>query len=340
MATILVTGGAGYIGSHACKALRRAGHVPVTYDNLCLGNERYVRWGPLVRGDTRDSALVRRTIEEHDIAAVMHFAAFAYVGESVSDPAKYYDNNVTGTLGLLEGMRAGGCDTLVFSSTCAVYGEPEALPIVETTPTRPVNPYGVTKLICEGMIADFAPAYGLNYTTLRYFNASGDDPDAETGEDRAIETHLIPRAMMALQGYVDDFQVFGSDFPTPDGTAIRDYIHVTDLATAHVQALHRLLDGARGGSTFNLGVGQGYSVGEVLRMIADVSGRTIEAPRGGRRAGDPAQLVADASLARSALGFAPSHSDLRTIVSTAWNWHVRTHPRRNAQDRIAVQQRT
>jgi UDP-arabinose 4-epimerase len=329
-AKILVTGGAGYIGSHACKALSRAGFVPVTYDNICLGHEEYVQWGPLVRGDTQDSDLVRQTIEDHGIEAVIHFAAYAYVGESTTDPARYYANNVGGTLGLLNGMRAAGCDKLVFSSTCAVYGEPGPEPISERTPPNPVNPYGKTKLVCEGMLADFAAAYGLDYTALRYFNASGDDADGDVGEDREIETHLIPRAMMAVLGYVDDFQVFGSDFDTPDGTAIRDYIHVTDLADAHVLALQRMRDGARGGATFNLGVGTGYSVGDVLRMISEVSGRPLAAPRGARRPGDPAQLIADAALARSEIGFAPAHSDLRTIVSTAWNWHVRTHPQRGA----------
>lgn len=327
--SILVTGGAGYIGSHACKALSRAGYTPVTFDNLCLGYESFVKWGPLVRGDTHDSDLIARTIREYDIASVMHFAAFAYVGESVTDPAKYYENNVVGTLGLLNGMRAAGCDQLVFSSTCAVYGEPEAQPISEATPTRPVNPYGRSKLICEGMLADFAAAYGLNYTALRYFNASGDDADGEVGENREIETHLIPRAMMALQGYIDDFQVFGSDFPTPDGTAIRDYIHVADLADAHVAALRRMEAGAKGAAIFNLGVGHGYSVSEVLSMIAEVSGREMAAPTGGRREGDPAALIADASLARREIGFDPVRSDLRTIVSTAWNWHQKTHPRRN-----------
>ena len=326
---ILVTGGAGYIGSHACKALHRAGYVPVTLDNLSLGHERFVKWGPLVRGDTHDSELVAATIRAHEVDAVLHFAAFAYVGESVEDPARYYRNNVVGTLGLLDGMRAAGCGRLVFSSTCAVYGEPDVQPISERTATRPVNPYGRSKLVCEGILADYASAYGLDYVALRYFNASGDDPDGEVGEDRAVETHLIPRAIMALQGHVDDFRVFGADFPTPDGTAIRDYIHVVDLAEAHVLALRRLLEGVRGGSVFNLGIGRGYSVREVLAMIAEVSGRPLEAPRGERRPGDPAELVADASLAARELGFAPSHSDLRNIVVTAWNWHRQAHPRRD-----------
>lgn len=325
---VLVTGGAGYIGSHACKTLSRQGFLPVAFDNLCLGHRDFVRWGPLIVGDTHDSKAIARAITDTGAVAVIHFAAFAYVGESVSDPAKYYHNNVVGTLGLLEGMRAAGCDKLVFSSTCAVYGEPDRLPITEETPTVPVNPYGRSKLICEGAIHDFA-AYGLRSVILRYFNASGDDADGELGENRIVETHLIPRAMMALQGYIDDFQVFGRDFPTPDGTAIRDYIHVSDLAYAHVLALRRLLDG-RGG-TYNLGAGQGYSVGEVLRMIEEVSGMRLPAPLGNRRPGDPAKLVADTSLAARELGFEPIHSDLSTIVRTAWNWHCQAHPRRNGQ---------
>lgn len=331
MKNILVTGGAGYIGSHACKALKAAGYTPVTYDNLCLGKRDFVKWGPLVIGETGDSAKVAETIKAHDISAVMHFAAFAYVGESVTHPAKYYENNVVGTLGLLNGMREAGCDRIVFSSTCAVYGDVTTTPISETTPCDPVNSYGRSKLFCEGIIRDYARAYGLKHVILRYFNASGDDADGDVGEDREIETHLIPRAMMALQGYINDFAVFGSDFPTPDGTAIRDYIHVADLAQAHVLALSHLIKGGDNG-TFNLGVGQGYSVAEVLSKIVEVSNRELPAPRGERRAGDPAALVADAALARKVLGFDPVNSDLDTIVRTAWNWHLKTHPIRNYQE--------
>lgn len=328
---ILVVGGAGYIGAHTCKALKTAGYTPVVYDNLCLGHRDFVRWGPLVEGDIRDSDAVKAAIEAHDCKAVMHFAAFAYVGESVTDPAKYYENNVIGTLGLLDGMRKAGCDKLVFSSTCAVYGEPGTLPITENTLPAPVNPYGRSKLMCESILTDYAHAYDINFTALRYFNASGDDADSEIGELREVETHLIPRALMALQGYIDDFQVFGSDFPTPDGTAIRDYIHVSDLADAHVAALGRLLKGAKGGAIYNLGIGHGYSVGDVLAMIADVTGQSLPAPRGDRRPGDPAQLVADAAKARAELGFAPRHSDLRNIIETAWRWHQHAHPKRNQQ---------
>ena len=254
---VLVAGGAGYVGAHTCKALARAGFLPVVLDNLSTGHREFVRWGPLVQADLRDTAAIADTIRRHHCLAVLHFAAFAYVGESVTDPAKYYDNNVAGTLSLLAGMRAAGCDALVFSSTCAIYGQPAQVPIVEDTRPDPVNPYGASKLMVERILADFRPAYGLRSIALRYFNACGADPDNEIGELRDPETHLIPRAMMALQGHIPDFAVFGTDFETPDGTAIRDYIHVADLADAHVAALGQLLGGAPGG-VFNLGTGRGY----------------------------------------------------------------------------------
>ncbi|EZP55176.1 UDP-glucose 4-epimerase GalE [Sphingomonas sp. RIT328] len=323
---ILVTGGAGYIGSHTCKALAAEGFVPVTFDNLTLGDAARVRWGPLVEGDVRDGAAVAQAIADHDAAAVIHFAADAYVGESVADPARYYDNNVGGMIGLLAGMRRAGCTRIVFSSTCAVYGSPATLPIDEDTPAEPVNPYGRTKLICEQMLADHAAAYGIDYVALRYFNASGADLDGELGEDRDYEPHLIPRAMLHLLGRLPDFAVFGSDFPTPDGTAIRDYIHVADLAAAHLLALRRLLDGGEAAArVFNLGSGNGHSVAAVLAEIAAVSGRPLAAPRGGRRPGDPPQLVADVALARDALGFTARHSALRDIIASAWRWHAQTH---------------
>lgn len=326
---ILVTGGAGYIGSHTCKALHRAGFQPIVLDDLVYGHEAFVRWGPLIRGDVRDLELVTRVLRENQIEAVMHFAALAYVGESVSEPGKYYDNNVVGTLRLLQAMEAAGCRRIVFSSTCAIYGEAEEALISEASPTRPVNPYGRSKLVCEMMLRDISVATGLSFTALRYFNAAGDDPDGELGEDRVVETHLIPRAMMALRGHLDDFRVFGSDFPTPDGTAIRDYIHVVDLADAHVRALERMLDGAVGGSVFNLGTGNGFSVREVLSAIEEISGRRLPEVVGARRPGDPAQLVADASLAQREIGFKPRLSDLATIVRTAWKWHEKVHPDRS-----------
>jgi UDP-arabinose 4-epimerase len=326
---VLVAGGAGYVGAHTCKSLARAGFLPVVLDNLSTGHRDFVRWGPLVQADLHDTSTITDIIRRHDCVAVLHFAAFALVGESVTEPAKYYDNNVTGTLSLLAGMRAAGCDALVFSSTCAVYGQPAQVPIVEDTRPDPINPYGASKLMVERILSDFRPAYGLRSIALRYFNACGADPDSEIGELRDPESHLIPRAMMALQGHIDDFAVFGSDFDTPDGTAIRDYVHVADLADAHVAALRHLLSGAPGG-VFNLGTGRGHSVREVLDAIEREAGERLPDVTGPRRAGDPAVLVADPVRARSELGFDPMLSDLATIVRTSWAWHRRMHPRRNA----------
>jgi UDP-glucose-4-epimerase GalE len=325
--TILVTGGAGYIGSHTCKALAETGFIPVTFDNLSLGHRSFVRWGPLIEADIRDVRAVTRAIQKFRPIGAIHFAASAYVGESVSDPAKYYQNNVVGTLGLLEAMRQNAVRNIVFSSSCAVYGAADSDRISEQSPTRPVNPYGASKLMCEMILTDFAHAYGIEPIILRYFNASGADAASSIGEDRVVETRLIPRAILSLLGHVDDFVVFGSDFPTRDGTAVRDYIHVSDLARAHVLALHYLLSG-QGGGCFNLGTGRGYSVKEVLTAIADVSGGRFEPPTGARRVGDPAHLVADASLAEHVLGFSPRCSDLRQIVADAWQWHCATHGNR------------
>jgi UDP-glucose 4-epimerase/UDP-arabinose 4-epimerase len=327
MTTVLVVGGAGYIGSHTCKQLSRQGFAPVALDNLCRGHESFVRWGPFVRADVRDTETVADTIRRFNVQAVLHFAAFAYVGESVAHPAIYFGNNVTGTLSLLEAMRATDCQKIVFSSTCAIYGEPEVTPIAEQCPKAPVNPYGRSKLMCEAILADYAAAYGMECAYLRYFNACGADPDGQIGELRDPETHLIPRALMSLLGHIHDFEVFGADFPTPDGTAIRDYIHVVDLADAHVLALQRLLQGAPS-DAFNLGTGVGYSVKEVLDMVSEVTGRMVPAATGPRRPGDPACLVADPSKANSALGFSPKRSDLETIVRTAWRWHQKAHPQR------------
>lgn len=326
--TILVAGGAGYVGSHACKALASAGYLPVVYDNMSTGHESFVRWGPLVRGDIHDTARVSATLHDYKAVAVIHFAADAYVRESIIDPAKYYKNNVVGTLSLLAGMRDSGCNKVVFSSTCAVYGEPTSLPIIESTTLAPVNPYGASKSMVERIFADFNVAYDLRSISLRYFNACGADEAAEVGELRDPETHLIPRAMMALQGYIDDFQVYGADFDTLDGTAVRDYVHVADLADAHCAALDLLL---RGGSTstFNLGTGVGTSVKQVLDAVQAVTGRTLPAISGQRQPGDPAELVADAALARRVLGFAPRRSGLQNIIETAWAWHTKAHPRRN-----------
>src|SRR5262245_31035017 len=271
--TILVTGGAGYIGSHCCRALDRAGYQPVIYDNLSTGHRSFVA-GPLVVGDIADKATLARTFAEHDIVAVMHFAASSLVGESVADPQKYYLNNLAGTLALLDAMRSAGCTRLVFSSTGAVYGNADSQALPENYPCAPINPYGASKWMIERVLADYRTAYAFSSFALRYFNASGADPEGGIGEDREIETHLIPRAMMALQGHVADFAVFGDDYATPDGTAIRDYIHVSDLAAAHVLALKLLLQG-HGGGVFNLGTGMGFSVRQILAAIAAETGRAV-----------------------------------------------------------------
>lgn len=322
--TVLVTGGAGYIGSHCCRALARAGYDPVVYDNLSTGHRQFVA-GPLVTGDLLDEATLARAFAGHRVAAVMHFAAASLVGESVADPQKYYLNNVQGTLSLLRAMRRAGCRRIVFSSTGAVYGNAGSSALPEDFACAPINPYGASKWMIERMLADYRAAYGLGAFCLRYFNASGADPEGGIGELRDNETHLIPRAMMALQGHVGDFAVFGDDYETPDGTAIRDYIHVTDLAAAHVAALKLLLEGHSGGS-FNLGTGAGSSVREILSAIRQETGRDVPHAVKPRRPGDPAYLVADPSAAREVLGFVPRHSDLATIIRTAWAWHQTAHP--------------
>ena len=321
---ILVTGGAGYIGSHCCRALDAAGYFPVCYDNFSTGHRSFVT-GALVTGDIADKATLGRAFAEHDIVAVMHFAASSLVGESMVDPQKYYINNLVGTLSLLDAMRAAGCSRLVFSSTGAVYGNADSKALPENYPCAPINPYGASKWMIERVLADYRAAYGLGSFALRYFNASGADPSGDIGELREVETHLIPRAMMALQGHVADFAVFGDDYPTPDGTAIRDYIHVTDLAAAHVLALKLLLQGHSGG-VLNLGTGTGFSVREILAAIATEAGREVPHVVKPRRAGDPTYLVADASAARQTLNFRTAHSDLATIIRTAWAWHKKAHP--------------
>lgn len=326
MRNILVVGGAGYIGSHTAKALAAQGFRPIVFDDLSLGHKEFVRWGPLVRGDILDTTAVADAITAHKIDAVMHFAALAYVGESVTDPAKYYRNNVTGTMSILDAMRKTKCAKIVFSSTCAVYGEPTEIPITEATKPAPINPYGRTKLMCEDMLRDYGVAYGVNSIALRYFNASGADASGELGELRDPEPHLIPRALMSVLGHIKDFSVFGANYPTPDGTAIRDYIHVSDLADAHVAALRLLFDG-HATDTFNLGVGRGYSVKQVLECVTNVTGNNIPPALGARRPGDPATLVADARRAREKLGFNPAFSNLETIIRSAWAWHQRAHPR-------------
>lgn len=315
-APVLVTGGAGFVGSHCCKLLHREGYAPVAFDNLSTGHARSVRWGPLIEGDVRDTTRLASALREVRPVAVIHFAASAYVGESVSDPGKYYSNNVGGMISLLAACRTEGVNRIVFSSSCATYGEPETLPITEATPQRPVNPYGRTKLIGEQMLADQAAAHGLSYVALRYFNACGADPEGEIGEWHDPETHLIPRALMAALGQAPALDIYGNDYATPDGTCIRDFIHVMDLARAHLQALSHLLAGGAS-IALNLGSGRGYSILDVLRTIERVAGKPVPARFKPRRPGDPAALVADIARAHEILGFSPEHSNLDEIITTA-----------------------
>jgi UDP-arabinose 4-epimerase len=321
-AVVLVTGAAGYIGSHACKALAAAGHRPIAFDNLSCGHRWAVRWGPLETGDVRDRERVEAILRKYRPDAVMHFAGSAYVGESMADPARYYENNVTGTLALLAAMRACGVARIVFSSSCATYGTPERQPIDESSAQSPINPYGMSKLMVERILTDFAIAYGTCFVVLRYFNACGGDPEGEIGEVHDPETHLVPRALMAAACAIPELEVFGTDYDTPDGTCIRDFIHVSDLARGHLQALGYLLhDGAP--LALNLGTGRGVSVREVIAAVERVSGRGVPVKLCARRPGDPPVLVADATRARRLLGFTPTLSDMETIVSTAWHWYRR-----------------
>jgi UDP-arabinose 4-epimerase len=313
---VLVTGGAGYIGSHTAKLLHANGVEPIVFDNLATGNRSSVRWGPFVHGDILDTSSLARTLAQYKPDAVVHFAASAYVGESVEDPAKYYRNNVAGTLSLLDACRHADVDKVIFSSSCATYGVPDVLPITENTPQRPINPYGRTKLIAEQILQDYAAAYFLKYVALRYFNACGADPEGELGEWHEPETHLIPRALLAAGGSIERLSVFGDDYATEDGTCIRDYVHVTDLARAHVQALDHLIGGGQN-LCVNLGTGRGSSVGEIIETIGRVTRRKVPVEMHPRRAGDPPALYADPSFARSTLGFSPEYSDMETIVRTA-----------------------
>ncbi|ANM08526.1 MULTISPECIES: UDP-glucose 4-epimerase GalE [unclassified Rhizobium] len=313
---ILVTGGAGFIGSHICKTLARAGMVPVTYDNLSTGHADSVRWGPLIRADLADAATLRRTLAEFSPDCVIHCGANAYVGESVEMPRKYYRNNVVGSLTLLEACLDQDIERIVFSSSCATYGVPASLPILEETPQQPVNPYGRTKLIFEMALEDFAAAYGIRFAALRYFNAAGADPEGELAERHQPETHLIPRALLAAAGRLERLDIFGTDYPTEDGTCVRDYIHVSDLAQAHLAAVNHLM--ADGGSlSVNLGSGRGTSVREILEAIHRVTGLEVPVRYRPRRAGDPPILFADTARAEAELGFTPALSDIDTIIRTA-----------------------
>ena len=318
---ILVTGGAGYIGSHTAKALRADGQEPVVLDDLSMGHREAVRWSPFIEGDIADASLVRSVVRDYRIDAVVHFAANAYVGESMQDPAKYFRNNVTRTLRLLESLLESGVRRFVFSSSCATYGTPDRVPIAEEHPQRPTNPYGESKLIVERVLRWYGEIHGLQWVALRYFNAAGADPGGELGEDHDPEPHLIPLVIQAALGMRDRVDIFGTDYATPDGTAVRDYIHVADLASAHVAALKHKADAP--GVAFNLGTGRGHSVRDVIRAVERITGRRVPVRETARRPGDPAVLVADASRATSLLGWAPRHSDLDTIVETAWRWHAR-----------------
>ena len=317
--SILVTGGAGYIGAHACKALGRAGYTPIVYDNLVYGHPESVKWGPLEKGDIGDSRRLETVLQKYKPTAVMHFAAYAYVGESVENPAKYYRNNVAGTLALLESMRKCGINQIIFSSTCATYGMPEQIPIGEDHPQIPINPYGRSKLMIEWMLKDFDDAYDLRFVSLRYFNAAGADPDAEIGEDHTPETHLIPLVMDAALGRRDHLEIFGTDYETLDGTCIRDYIHVSDLADAHLLALEYLRDGGES-NAFNLGNGNGFSVRQVIDSAAKVTGCEIPYMDSDRRPGDPPVLIGDSEKIRQVLGWNPVLNQLETIIETAWQW--------------------
>jgi UDP-arabinose 4-epimerase len=318
---ILVTGGAGYIGSHACKALAAKGYVPISYDNLLRGNRWAVKWGPLEEGDIADGARVRAVLEKYRPIALMHFAAYAYVGESVKQPLLYYINNCSGTAALLRALLNFQRVPVVFSSTCATYGVPESVPISEEHPQRPINPYGHSKLLVERMLADLEASAGLPWVALRYFNAAGADPDGEIGEAHDPETHLIPLVMSAARTGAT-VQIFGTDYDTSDGTCIRDYVHVSDIADAHVRALEYLLNGGKS-CALNLANAHGYSVKEVIAAAEKVCGNTVRAEIADRRPGDPPVLVGDARQARERLGWQPSRSGLETQMADAWNWMTR-----------------
>ncbi len=313
---VLVTGGAGFIGSHTAKLLAAADIEPIVYDNLSTGNIAAVRWGTFVHGDILDTALLTQTLAQHKPEAVIHFAASAYVGESIENPDKYYRNNVSGTLSLLQACRMSAVCRVIFSSSCAVYGVPAELPIIETTAKHPINPYGRTKLMAEQILDDFAVAYGLRYVALRYFNACGADPAGELGEWHTPETHIIPKALLAAKDAASHLPIFGDDYKTADGTCIRDFVHVSDLARAHVLALDHLNTGGAN-LAVNIGSGVGSSIREIIGTISRMTGRPVPIQIHPRRAGDPPALYADPTLAKRTLGFIPQHSNLETIVRTA-----------------------
>jgi len=332
---ILVTGGAGYIGSHTCKALAAAGYAPIVLDDLSTGHRWAVKWGPLITADIADRARVSNTLRGLAIEAVVHFAAHAYVGESVEHPRKYFDNNVSKTLALLDALLDAGINKFVFSSSCATYGIPQHLPITEDHPQAPINPYGATKLFVEQILRWYERAYRMRHVSLRYFNAAGADPDGELGEDHTPETHLIPLVIAAAQGVNAAVEIFGTDYDTDDGTAVRDYVHVCDLAAAHVRAVKHLLVGAPSVSV-NLGTGRGYSIRDVITAVEAVGGSPVPVIHCARRAGDPAALVADPRRAQATLHWVPQMSDLHTIVRTAWDWHGKQLAPRAREGKVSV----
>lgn len=319
--TVLVVGGAGYIGAHICKALAARGDRPVVFDNLSSGHRHAVKWGPLVEGDIRSRADLDSAFSQYAPDAVMHFAAFIEVGIGEQRPLDFWDNNVGGVITLLQAMKCAGNDKLVFSSTCATYGEPERLPLTEAEPQTPVSVYGRTKLAVEQMLRDVSRGEGLRYAALRYFNAAGASPDGEIGEEHEPETHLIPNALRAAAGLGGRMKLFGEDYDTPDGTCIRDYVHVMDLADAHLAALDRLFE-VEGGLACNLGTGNGFSVREILDAVETVTGQRVPHDVHPRRPGDAERLLADTTLAREVLGFAPQRSDPKTIIADAWRFHA------------------
>jgi len=330
---ILVTGGAGYIGSHTCKALAASGYEPVVLDNLSTGHRWAVKWGPLVVADIADAARVANAVREFDTKAVIHFAAHAYVGESIQQPQKYFHNNVAKTLALLDTLLHLGVSKIVFSSSCATYGLPQDSFIAEDHPQDPINPYGTSKLFAEKILYWYDKAYGMRHVNLRYFNAAGADPEGELGEDHSPETHLIPLVIAAAQGVKPAVEIFGTDYDTPDGTAVRDYVHVADLASAHVKALDHLF-GGRKSASINLGTGNGHSIREGISAVQAVSGRNTPFVEGPRRVGDPPILIANPQLGQTLLQWRPARSDLRTIVRTAWDWH-----QRRSQEQVRVDAR-
>lgn len=323
MSHVLVTGGAGYIGSHACKALAHGGYVPIAYDNMEYGHTWAVKWGPLETGDICDRRQLDAVIEKYNPRAVLHFAAYAYVNESVENPGKYYRNNVAGSLTLLEAMRDHGIRHIIFSSSCATYGVPEQISIPENHPQNPISPYGASKWMIERILKDFAFAHAVRFVCLRYFNAAGADSDGEIGEHHDPETHLIPLVLTAAAGKTDHIRIFGTDYDTPDGSCIRDYIHVADLADAHVLALKYLENGGEN-DAFNLGNGKGFSVREVIRTAESVTGKKINTVDGPRRPGDPPVLVGSADKAMRILDWRPKHTNLEKIVGDAWAWEKKT----------------